>query len=95
MSVDQKTVLRVARLSRLAVGGAEVERLVGELNPVLQFVDMLEEVNVDNIEPMTTVVPHKLKRREDVVTDGEIQSKIMANAPKAEEGFFLVPKVVE
>ena len=95
MSVDAATVRRIAHLARIAVTEAEVPHLQGELNAMLAFVEQLSEVNVDGVEPMTSVTPMKLPMRDDVVTDGEIEPQVLANAPLAEDGFFVVPKVVE
>ncbi|AQT47397.1 MULTISPECIES: Asp-tRNA(Asn)/Glu-tRNA(Gln) amidotransferase subunit GatC [Bartonella] len=95
MSVDIKTVKRVARLSRIAVKDDEAERMANELNAILGFVEQLDEVNVDNIEPLTSVIPMSLRTREDVVNDGNKAADIVANAPLSEDNFFLVPKVIE
>lgn len=95
MSVDAQTVRRIAHLARIAVADDEVERLQGEINAVLAFVGQLNEVNVEGVEPMTSVTPMKMKQREDVVTDGEIADDIVKNAPATDDHFFLVPKVVE
>ncbi|MBH9988514.1 MULTISPECIES: Asp-tRNA(Asn)/Glu-tRNA(Gln) amidotransferase subunit GatC [Bartonella] len=95
MSVDIKTVKRVARLSRIAVKDDEAERMAKELNAILGFVEQLDEVNVDNVEPLTSVIPMTLRTREDVVTDGNKAADIVANAPLSEDNFFLVPKVIE
>jgi aspartyl-tRNA(Asn)/glutamyl-tRNA(Gln) amidotransferase subunit C len=95
MSVDSDTVRRVAHLARIAVAEGEVENLRGELNAILAFVDQLAEVQVEGIEPMTSVTPMTMKTREDQVTDGGIPDAIIANAPAHEHHFFLVPKVVE
>ena len=95
MSVDAATVRRIAHLARIAVAEDEVEHLQGELNAILAFVEQLSEVNVEGVEPMTSVTPMALKKREDVVTDGGIPEQILANAPATEDHFFLVPKVVE
>jgi aspartyl-tRNA(Asn)/glutamyl-tRNA(Gln) amidotransferase subunit C len=95
MSVDTATVRRIAHLARIAVKDEEVAHLQGELNAILAFVEQLSEVSVDGIEPMTSVMPMEMKKRADVVTDGEIPDKVLANAPATEDGFFLVPKVVE
>jgi aspartyl-tRNA(Asn)/glutamyl-tRNA(Gln) amidotransferase subunit C len=95
MSVDADTVRRVAHLARIAVADDEVENLEGELNAILAFVEQLTEVNVDGVEPMTSVTPMMLKMRNDEVTDGGIQDAIIANAPAREDHFFVVPKVVE
>ena len=95
MSVDADTVRRVAHLARLAVADDEVEHLRGELNAILAFVEQLAEVDVDGVEPMTSVMPMAMKMRKDEVTDGGIADAIMANAPAREDHFFLVPKVVE
>ncbi|TXJ25044.1 MAG: Asp-tRNA(Asn)/Glu-tRNA(Gln) amidotransferase subunit GatC [Afipia sp.] len=95
MSVDAATVRRIAHLARIAVKDEEVSHLQGELNSMLAFVEQLAEVNVEGVEPMTSVMPMDMKKRVDVVTDGEIPDKVLANAPATEDHFFLVPKVVE
>jgi aspartyl-tRNA(Asn)/glutamyl-tRNA(Gln) amidotransferase subunit C len=95
MSVDAQTVRRVAHLARIAVADDEVENLKGELNAILAFVEQLSEVDVEGIEPMTSVTPMAMKMRDDTVTDGGIPDAIIANAPAHENHFFLVPKVVE
>jgi aspartyl-tRNA(Asn)/glutamyl-tRNA(Gln) amidotransferase subunit C len=95
MSVDSDTVRRVAHLARIAVAEGEVEGLRGELNAILAFVEQLGEVDVDGIEPMTSVTPMTMKTRHDEVTDGGIPDAVIANAPEHEHHFFLVPKVVE
>jgi aspartyl-tRNA(Asn)/glutamyl-tRNA(Gln) amidotransferase subunit C len=95
MSVDAATVRRIAHLARIAVTEDEVEHLKGELNAMLAFVEQLSEVNVEGVEPMTSVTPMDMKKRADVVTDGGIRDDVLKNAPATEDGFFLVPKVVE
>jgi aspartyl-tRNA(Asn)/glutamyl-tRNA(Gln) amidotransferase subunit C len=95
MSVDSDTVRRVARLARIAVADEEVEPLRGELNAILAFVEQLNEVDIDGVEPMTSVTPMAMKKRADRVTDGGIADDIVKNAPAAQDHFFLVPKVVE
>ncbi len=95
MSVDAATVRRIAHLARIAVSDDEVPHLQGELNAMLAFVEQLSEVNVEGVEPMTSVTPMAMKKRADVVTDGGIADTIVANAPATEDHFFLVPKVVE
>jgi aspartyl-tRNA(Asn)/glutamyl-tRNA(Gln) amidotransferase subunit C len=95
MSVDADTVRRIAHLARIAVADSEVENLRGELNAILAFVEQLQEVNLEGIEPMTSVTPMAMKKRADVVTDGGIAEDVVKNAPASEDNFFLVPKVVE
>ncbi|MGO4704309.1 Asp-tRNA(Asn)/Glu-tRNA(Gln) amidotransferase subunit GatC [Microvirga sp. 2MCAF38] len=95
MSVDQNTVRRIARLARIAVTEEDVPHLQGELNAILSFVEQLGEVNVDGVEPMTSVTPMAMKKRQDGVTDGGIADDIVRNAPVTEDHFFVVPKVVE
>ncbi len=95
MSVDADTVRRIAHLARIAVAEDEVEHLRGELNAILAFVEQLSEVNVEGVEPMTSVLPMEMKQRADKVTDRGIRDDLLKNAPATEEGFFLVPKVVE
>jgi aspartyl-tRNA(Asn)/glutamyl-tRNA(Gln) amidotransferase subunit C len=95
MSVDIATVKRVARLARIAVDDDDAERMTGELNAILGFVEQLGEVDVSGVEPMTSVTPMEMKKRQDAVTDGGKAADIVANAPATEDNFFLVPKVVE
>ena len=95
MSVDAATVRRIAHLARISVADEEVEHLQGELNAILAFVEQLSEVDVGGVEPMTSVTPVVMKKRADVVTDGEIASVVVGNAPATDDNFFLVPKVVE
>jgi len=95
MSIDKETAARVAHLARIRVSKDKLPALAEEFNAILGFVEQLNEVNVEGIEPMTSVTPMRLKRREDVVTDGNQADKIIKNAPDAREGFFAVPKVVE
>jgi len=95
MSVDAATVRRIAQLARIAVRDDEIQHLEGELNAMLAFVEQLSEVNIDGVEPMTSVTPMEMKKRADVVNDGEIADDIVKNAPATEGHFFLVPKVVE
>jgi len=95
MSVDKDTVRRAAHLARIAVKEDELEPMAQKLNGILDWIEQLQEVDVEGVEPMTSVTPMRLKRREDVVTDGNRQADILANAPDAREGFFAVPKVVE
>jgi aspartyl-tRNA(Asn)/glutamyl-tRNA(Gln) amidotransferase subunit C len=95
MPVDTATVRRIAHLARIAVAEGEVEHLQGELNAILAFVEQLSEVNVESIEPMTSVTPMEMKKRPDLVTDGGIPDDIVRNAPTSEDHFFVVPKVVE
>jgi aspartyl-tRNA(Asn)/glutamyl-tRNA(Gln) amidotransferase subunit C len=95
MSVDNATVRRIARLARIAVADDEVEHLKGELNAMLDFVEQLSEVDVAGVEPMTSVMPMKMRQRADEVTDGGIAADILRNAPARLDDFFMVPKVVE
>jgi aspartyl-tRNA(Asn)/glutamyl-tRNA(Gln) amidotransferase subunit C len=95
MSVDAATVRRIAHLARIAVRENEVPHLQGELNAMLAFVEQLAEVNIEGVEPMTSVTPMAMKKRQDVVDDGNIADDVTANAPATENHFFLVPKVVE
>jgi aspartyl-tRNA(Asn)/glutamyl-tRNA(Gln) amidotransferase subunit C len=95
MSVDIATVKRVAHLARIAVSDEDAHRMTSELNAILGFVEQLNEVDVGGVEPMTSVIPMEMKKREDVVTAGDRPEDIVANAPATQENFFLVPKVVE
>jgi aspartyl-tRNA(Asn)/glutamyl-tRNA(Gln) amidotransferase subunit C len=95
MSVDATTVRRIAHLARVAVADDEVEHLRGEINAILSFVEQLAEVDVDGVEPMTSVAPMVMKKRPDMVTDGGNADAVLRNAPATEKNYFLVPKVVE
>jgi aspartyl-tRNA(Asn)/glutamyl-tRNA(Gln) amidotransferase subunit C len=95
MSIDIATARKVAKLARIQVPESDLQALADKLSGILGFMEQLNEVDVTGIEPMTSVTPLVLKRRADVVTDGNIQGQILKNAPDAREGFFAVPKVVE
>ena len=95
MSIDENTAARVAKLARIKVEPDALPALAQEFNGILGFIEQLIEVDVEGVEPMTSVTPQRLKRRVDNVTDGDQQEKILKNAPDAREGFFAVPKVVE
>ena len=100
MSVDRDTVVKIAKLARIAASDAEIDALVPELNNILGWVEQLGEVDVTGVEPMTAVIPNQLRLRDDIVnadplTGGDIRDKILANAPAPEHGFFGVPKVIE
>ena len=95
MSVDAATVRRIAHLARIAVAEEEVEHLGGEINAILAFVEQLSEVDVTDVEPMTSVTPMQMKRRHDVVTEGGDPDAVLRNAPAHEGNYFVVPKVVE
>jgi aspartyl-tRNA(Asn)/glutamyl-tRNA(Gln) amidotransferase subunit C len=95
MSVDAKTVKRVAHLARIALPDEDVAKMQAELNAMLGFVEQLDEVDVTGVEPMTSVMPMVMKKRADMVNDGEISGQIVSNAPMSEDHYFMVPKVVE
>ncbi len=95
MSIDTATAAKVAKLARIRVEEQDLPALANEFNTILGFIEQLNEVDVDGVEPMVSVTPMRLKRRADVVTDGDQQAKVLSNAPDAREGFFAVPKVVE
>ena len=95
MSIDKSTAAKVAKLARIKVEDDALEGLASEFNDILGFIEQLNEVDVEGVEPMTSVTPQRLKRRVDEVTDGGQQDKVLKNAPDAREGFFAVPKVVE
>ena len=95
MSIDATTAARVAKLARIEVAEADLSALAEEFNTILGFIEQLNEVDVEGVEPMVSVTPMRLKRRDDRVTDGNMQKKVLSNAPDAREGFFAVPKVVE
>jgi aspartyl-tRNA(Asn)/glutamyl-tRNA(Gln) amidotransferase subunit C len=95
MSVDSATVRKIAGLARIAMSDAEVEAMVPELNNILGWIEQLGEVDTSDVAPMTAVIPNTLRLRDDIVTDGNVRDKVLANAPAPEHGFFGVPKVIE
>ena len=95
MSVSPEQVRHIAALARIAMSDEELERLVPELNNILDWVEQLGEVNTDGVEPLATVIDQKLRLRDDIVTDGNIRDDVLANAPEPQHGFFGVPKVIE
>lgn len=95
MSVDDATVRKIARLARIGIADAEVAPLAGELSAILGWIEQLGEVDTHGVAPMTAVIPNHLAWREDVVTDGNVQARVLANAAQATSGFFAVPKVIE
>jgi aspartyl-tRNA(Asn)/glutamyl-tRNA(Gln) amidotransferase subunit C len=95
MAIDVAAIKKVASLARIHESDARLEALAGELNDIIAWIEQLNEVDTDGVEPMTSVVDAKLPRRDDVVTEGGDVDRILANAPKRERGFFIVPKVVE
>ncbi len=95
MSIDIETARRVASLARIKVDEADLPELANEFSAILGFIEQLNEVDVEGVDPMTSVTPQRLKRRDDVVTDGAQPQAVLKNAPDAREGFFAVPKVVE
>lgn len=95
MSVSEKEVRHVAKLARLALSDAEIDRMVPELNNILGWVEQLGEVDTDGVEPLTAVIDNQLRLRDDVVNDGDCRDDILKNAPDAQHGFFAVPKVIE
>ena len=95
MSIDENTAAKVAKLARIEVESQDLRALAKEFNDILGFIEQLNEVDVEGIEPMTSVTPQKLRRRSDNITDGDKQTSVLKNAPISREGFFAVPKVVE
>ncbi len=93
--MDLNTVKKVARLARIETNDTEAEAVRVKLENIMKFVEQLSEVNTDNVAPLANVVDIKLRLREDTINDGGQQDKILANAPEAMEGFFVVPKIVE
>jgi aspartyl-tRNA(Asn)/glutamyl-tRNA(Gln) amidotransferase subunit C len=95
MQVDERTVRHIARLARLKLADAEVPKMQGELNAILKWVEQLNAVPTDGVEPMTRVLPMRMKKRKDGVTDGDIADDIVRNAPETDDHYFVVPKVVD
>jgi aspartyl-tRNA(Asn)/glutamyl-tRNA(Gln) amidotransferase subunit C len=95
MSVDKTTVSRVARLARINIDDDRLEPMAQELSSIMNWIEQLNEVDTDAVEPLASVTGHALPMRDDIVTDGEMVDQIVQNAPESMSGFFVVPKVVE
>ena len=95
MSIDTATAAKVAKLARIKVEDNALPALAEEFNLILGFIEQLNEVDIEGVDPMTSVTPQRLKRRVDKITEGDKQTLVLSNAPDAREGFFAVPKVVE
>ena len=95
MSVSNEQVRHIAKLARIAMSDEEIDRLAPELNNILGWVEQLDEVDTEGVEPLATVIDQKLRLRDDVITDGDCRDDVLANAPDAQHGFFAVPKVIE
>lgn len=95
MSIDRNMVRRIAKLARIRVSEEDLPRLEGELNSILKWIEMLNEVNTNDVKPMTSVVKMSIKMRDDIVTEGQNPAAVTANAPKTEDNFYVVPKIVE
>ncbi len=95
MSLDPATVRRIARLARIHVGDTEAEQLAGELNGILGWIEQLNEVDVEGIDPLTGAAQMAMRLRPDAVTDGGIPDQVLGNAPDRAGTFYAVPKVVE
>ena len=95
MSVDKTTVSRVARLARINIDDDRLEPMAQELSSIMNWIEQLNEVNTDAVEPLASVTGHALPMRDDIVTDGEMADQIVQNAPESMSGFFVVPKVIE
>ena len=95
MSLTIEEVKKIAKLSRIKLSEGEIANYQGEINKIFDWIEQLQEVNTDNVEPMFGTEAHSLPMREDVVTDGDIREQVLANAPESKYGFFAVPKVIE
>jgi aspartyl-tRNA(Asn)/glutamyl-tRNA(Gln) amidotransferase subunit C len=95
MSVDRDTVRHIAKLARIATSDAQIDALVPELNQILGWIEQLSTVDTEGVEPLTAVIDLKQRLRDDVIDDGNVRDKVLANAPDAQHGFFAVPKVIE
>ena len=95
MSIDLKTIKHISKLSRISVDDAKADKLAGDLNSIFDFIEKLNELNTDNVEPLTSVAETTLKLRADEVKSENIRDQIIKNSPEDNEDFFVVPKVVE
>ena len=95
MSLDKEKIKHVAKLARISVDEAKVDSLTKDLNSIFKFIEQLNELNTDKVEPLTSILNQSLRSRKDEISDGKIREKILKNSPKKNEQFFVVPKVVE
>jgi aspartyl-tRNA(Asn)/glutamyl-tRNA(Gln) amidotransferase subunit C len=95
MSLDKSTLERVAYLARIKINNSEIDKMTEELNNIMKWIEELNEVDITNVQPMTGVSNMTLREREDKVTDGGYQDKIVSNAPEKIDNSFTVPKVIE
>ena len=95
MSIDLKTIKHISKLSRISVDEQKAEKLAGDLNSIFKFIEKLNELNTDNVEPLTSVAETTLKFRKDDVKSENIRDQIIKNSPEDNDDFFVVPKVVE
>ena len=95
MSIDLKTIKHISKLSRISVDEQRAEKLADDLNSIFDFIEKLNELKTDNVEPLTSILNQSLRSRKDEISDGKIREKILKNSPKKNEEFFVVPKVVE
>ena len=95
MAITKDTVKKISKLSRISTNSKFEEEMIKDLNSIIKFVDQLNELNTDKVEPLTSILNQSLRSRKDDVSDGKIREKILKNSPKENEEFFVVPKVVE
>jgi len=95
MTINLKTIKHISKLSRISVDSEKAKKLVGDMNSIFSFIEKLNELNTDNIEPLTSVAETTLKLRVDEVKSGNIREKVLKNSPDENEDFFVVPRVVE
>ncbi|AGA64971.1 Aspartyl-tRNA(Asn) amidotransferase subunit C [Liberibacter crescens BT-1] len=95
MSIDRHTIKHIARLARIGMTNDDIDYMAIQLENIVKFLDQISEVDVENVEPMVSVMPMKMKKRDDIITDGKKEKEVIFNAPAVQNNFFLVPKVVE
>ena len=95
MTIDLKTIKHISKLSRISVDETKAEKLAGDLNSIFKFIEKLNELKTDNVEPLTSVAETTLRLRDDEVKSKNIKEEIIKNSPKENKDFFVVPKVVE
>ncbi|MDA7785669.1 Asp-tRNA(Asn)/Glu-tRNA(Gln) amidotransferase subunit GatC [Candidatus Pelagibacter sp.] len=95
MTIDLKTIKHISKLSRISVDDTKADKLAGDLNSIFDFIEKLNELNTDNVEPLTSVAETTLKLRADEVKSENIRDQILKNSPEKNEDFFVVPRVVE
>ncbi len=95
MFIDKDKIKHTAKLARISLDEKKIDNLSKDLSNIFKFIEKLNKVNTDNVKPLSSILDHSLRLREDKVNDGNMRDRILENAPSKNENFFIVPKVIE